>query len=411
MNDPKKRPRKKARAPSLKIHLTKARVAGLPVPVRGRPIVYDTRVPGFAVRLTPKDVRTLILYRKIGGRPQIITLGRFPGLRVEKARELAEELNGQIARGENPHTAKKKTREEMTLGALFDSYLKNHLKPNRNTWKAEQARYDRHLKTWGGQRVSAITRQEVRALHSRVGKKHGGYAANRLLQLIRAMYNHGAPELDNPGRGIKLHHEVKRERFLHPHELPGFFKAIADEQSETIRDYVLLSLLTGARRGNVLAMRWEEVDFELATWTIPAGKSKNRDPVTLPLHAAALDILKTRQKGGASAWVLPGAGRAGHLAEPKTGWARICKRAGVKGLRLHDLRRTLGSWQAARGASLTVIGKSLGHRNISTTAIYARLNLDPVRESVDGAVNDMLVAAGVKKPAKVAALRKGKKRR
>ena len=104
-------------------------------------------------------------------------------------------------------------------------------------------------------------------------------------------------------------------------------------------------------------------------------------------------------------YVFPGSGRHGHLVEPKKGWARILERAGIKDLHIHDLQRTLGSWQAKAGASLAIIGKSLNHKSVSTTAIYARLDLDPVRESVNTTTANMLAAAGVKSVAGVVKLK------
>lgn len=108
-----------------------------------------------------------------------------------------------------------------------------------------------------------------------------------------------------------------------------------------------------------------------------------------------MDILKSRQASeNPSPFVFPSSTSAsGHLEEPKRGWQRIIERANIKDLRIHDLRRSLGSWQASTGASLSIIGKSLGHKNVATTAIYARLNLDPVRESVETATAAMLEAA------------------
>ena len=102
------------------------------------------------------------------------------------------------------------------------------------------------------------------------------------------------------------------------------------------------------------------------------------------------------RKDNGSEWVFPGYGKSGHLTEPNAAWGRICKRAKLKDLHIHDLRRTLGSWQAAGGASLTVIGKSLGQKSLQATAIYARLDLDPVKASVDAATAAML-AAGLAK--------------
>ena len=99
-----------------------------------------------------------------------------------------------------------------------------------------------------------------------------------------------------------------------------------------------------------------------------------------------------------------------HLVEPKKGWKRILERAKIEDLRIHDLRRTLGSWQAKTGASLAIIGKSLNHKNQNTTAIYARLDLDPVRDSINTATSAMLTAAGLKKPADAVPLKRSKSR-
>ncbi|CAK0750757.1 hypothetical protein CCP3SC15_1700007 [Gammaproteobacteria bacterium] len=94
-------------------------------------------------------------------------------------------------------------------------------------------------------------------------------------------------------------------------------------------------------------------------------------------------------------WVFPGDGATGHLVEPKKAWKRILERAGIGDLRLHDLRRTLASWQVDTGATLAIVGKTLGHQSQTTTAIYARLSQDPVRKSVNTAVEAMLSAGGV----------------
>ena len=87
--------------------------------------------------------------------------------------------------------------------------------------------------------------------------------------------------------------------------------------------------------------------------------------------------------------------KTGHLVEPKRAWATLLKRANIEDLRLHDLRRTLGSWQAATGANSYIIGKSLNHKSQSATAIYARLDTDPVRASINKATDAMF--ANIKK--------------
>src|SRR5262249_48227835 len=103
-----------------------------------------------------------------------------------------------------------------------------------------------------------------------------------------------------------------------------FYAALATEPNDTIRDYILLSLLTGARRSNVLAMRWGEIDFARAEWRIP--RTKNDDPHTVPLTPEAVTILEQRRVGRAPVYVFPGDGESGHLVEPKTGWRRVFDR-------------------------------------------------------------------------------------
>jgi integrase len=125
----------------------------------------------------------------------------------------------------------------------------------------------------------------------------------------------------------------------------------------------------------------------------------------------ALTILEQRKAEASGPWVFPGPGVTGHLVEPKKAWKRILTRAGIEDLRLHDLRRSLGSWQAATGANLSIIGKTLDHKNVSTTAIYARLNLDPVRASMEQATQAMFDAAGILPKADVVDIGQNKKGR
>jgi integrase len=197
---------------------------------------------------------------------------------------------------------------------------------------------------------------------------------------------------ENPANGISKFRERSRQRFLQADEVPRFFASLAEEEP-LIRDYILLCLLTGARKTNVLEMRWDQVNLEGATWRIPSELTKNGEEHTIPLVPRAVEILKERQSSSSSEWVFPGPGKTQRLVSPKNAWLRIKRRAGLDDLRLHDLRRTLGSWQAATGASLAVIGRTLNHKDVSTTLIYARLNLDPIRHSMEVATSALLSAA------------------
>ena len=287
--------------------------------------------------------------------------------------------------------------QKLIITNLFTDYLERHAKPHKRSWPGDEKQFARYLIPWKHRKLSTIQKRDIQALHNTIGKAHGRYAANRLLALLHVMFTKAMEwewmDKANPAHGIRRFREQSRERFLDADELPRFFLAVSEEPNETLRDYILLSLLTGARRGNVQSMRWDDISLERGVWVIPV--TKNGTTLTVPLVKEALAILTRRKLQAVSEWVFPSHGRSGHLMEPKRGWTRILERANITNLRLHDLRRTLGSWQASTGASLTVIGKSLGHKNVNTTAIYSRLNLDPVRQAVETATTAMLKAGQV----------------
>ncbi|MBF0255902.1 MAG: tyrosine-type recombinase/integrase [Gammaproteobacteria bacterium] len=384
---------------SNRISFTKKALEALPPAPAGKRIdYYDTKTQGLTLRVSSSGTKTFSFFRRIDGKLERVTIGKFPTpYTVEMAQKEAAKLNGKVASGINPAEQKRNVRQEITLGEHFDDYLKRHAMPYKKSWKNDDANYRLYLSPLAKRKLNSIKKAEVQRLHARIGKEHGIYAANRTLATLRKVF---AVALDwgwegsNPCIGVKQFKEQSRDRFLQGDELPRFFAALAEEANETARDFFTLSLLTGARRGNLLAMRWEEVSLERGIWRIPM--TKNGDAQNLPLTGEALAILQQRQAQAEGPWVFPGNGSAsGHMEEPKTAWKRILGRAGLSDLRIHDLRRSLGSWQAATGASLSVIGKSLNHRNVSTTAIYARLNVDPVRESMEKATAAMLAAGGL----------------
>jgi integrase len=377
---------------------TEKRVASLPKPSNGRAYHYDAKITGLAVCVTATDTRVWYLLRKLRGQTVRIRLGTTAELTVDQARTRAADLLGQIARGANPHAAHLALRGEPTLGHLWSYWLENHAKKHKRSWKEDERQYNSFLKRWSGRKLSAISRAAVQKLHKDVGTANGHYAANRMLAMLSAMFGKNmehASELgyrgENPAKGIRRFAEEKRDRFLSADELARFLQALHQEPSETMQDFFLVALLTGARRANVQAMRWEDVNLEWASWSIPGAVSKSGQTIMVPLVPAVVAILKRRrQADSGSPWVFPSYGKTGHVVEPKAAWKRILLRAGLSDLRPHDLRRTFGSWQAISGASLPIIGKSLGHTQPSTTAIYARLQMDPVRQSVETATTAML---------------------
>lgn len=373
---------------SNKRNFTKDTLAGLPIPTEGkRAYYYDTRVRGLGVCVHPSGNKTFMVYRKINGRPERITIGNINDFSIEQARGKASEINGLIAKGENPAHKHRLSKLEVTLDELFKEYLDRHAKVHKASWKEDERQFTCYLTPWKQRKLSAIRKNDIQKLHQEVGANSGQYAANRLLALLSALFNRAKEyclwDKANPADGIKKYKEKSRSRFLQADELPRFFQALSEEPNQTARDYILISLLTGARKSNVLSMRWNEVNLELGLWNIP--RTKNGESHTIPLVPQALEILNDRFLNKENEWVFSSNSKSGHLSDPKKAWQRILLRAGINDLRIHDLRRSLGSWQASTGASLAIIGKTLAHRNVNTTAIYARLNIDPVRDAMNKA--------------------------
>ncbi|EGQ63659.1 integrase family protein [Acidithiobacillus sp. GGI-221] len=398
-----------------KMQFTKARIAALePVPGK-RVTVYDESQKGLCIRVTPAGAKAFYCVRKVEGKVEWVRIGDAAAVTIETARTKAAEIINGIARGINPAEQKRIRKAEMAFSDLFSEWVKECKARDKKSLSKDQDNYRLHLQGLARKKLSDIQRNEIRKLHSTLSVKSGKFLANRVLALVRALFNFGIKTLDipgltNPAAGLKMNREESRDRRLHPDEMPRFFEALAAEENPDMRDYVMLSLLTGARRSNVLAMAWAEINLDRATWTIPGSKAKAKDNITVPLTTAAIEVLQARaEASGAQGWVFPGAGKTGHLVEPKKGWQRLLQRAGIEDLRLHDLRRSLASFQIDAGVSLAVIGKGLGHHSQQTTAVYARLAQDPVADAWQKGTDAILVAAGVKKSAEIVPLKKGRK--
>lgn len=385
---------------SKKYNFTKNFIESLKPAKAGKRDYYkDAKVNGLEVMVTANGNKSFKVTKKKGGRFIRVTIGGYPDLSVENARTKALEINSQIAQGVNPNEEKNQLRQEITFGELFEQYMERYSKKSKKSWKYDEREVNKFLSQWFKRKISAISNQEIRILHDKIRDENGLYQANRLLERIRAIFNKAIEwgyKSENPSNKIKKFKETSRDRFIQQDELPRIFDALKNEDNEVTRDYIYISLYTGARKANVLAMRWDEINFTTKEWRIP--KTKNGDALTIPLMKEAIEVLKTRKKQNEKMqlaelqqkFVFPSvASASGHLADPKKAWHRILKEAKVEDLRLHDIRRTLGSYQVMTGASLPVIGKSLGHKSSQATQVYSRMNLDPVRQSMERAISLM----------------------
>lgn len=352
-------------------------------PATGEVFYRDRDLRGFALRVNWGGVKAFVIEGRIKGRVRRVTIGRWPVLSTVTARREALKMKTDIRAGLDPTAA---AEARPTFQMLVERYIEHSKVHGKKTWKREKQMLALYVPSgWRTRWLSDITRDEMIQLHDAIGEANGKYASNRLIMLLRAMWNAARDWKlfagDNPAARIKLFREDKRERFLSPDELQRVNTALMDEPNEYWRAYFPLILLLGPRKSELLAAKWTDVDLERRTWLKP--ETKNGKSHLLPLPAPAVAILERLPSRGRSEWIFPGCGATGHLQGPWPAWKRIRDRAGCRDVRIHDLRRTLGSWLAGAGFSLPLIGKALNHTSPSSTSVYARLALDPVRTMLE----------------------------
>jgi integrase len=324
------------------------------------------------------------------------------------ARKEALRLSAEYDAGNDPAVDKKKLRNLLTWADLFTWYIENHAKPHKRTWEYDVSMEEHYCKVWRARPYTAIDTGMVTRWHKQIGRDNGKHQADRVLAMVKTVF---AVAIDaaviqgvNPAAHVHKFfasaREYSRERFLSAVELGRLLRTLGEYHDADMSDFFMVALFTGARRSNVQSMRWDDMDrTDQANpkWTIPGTESKNKAPMSVPLLPPVLAILNRRyddQQPGK--YVFPAKkcnSKTGHLTEPKKSWATICAKAGLKDVRIHDLRRTMGSWQSLLGASMQVIGRSLGHKSMQSTEVYARLNDDPVRASMGKAITAMLITA------------------
>jgi integrase len=384
------------------IRFTKAALEAIKPPIKpegAKGGVYDTYKDtgekGLVLLVSHGGAKSFYLYKKFQGRPERFKIGTFPDYSIENARKKARSGKALMDDGINPASEWGSVKGDMTLGVFFDLHYLEHAKVHKRSWKQDEDNFNRQLSGLKHKPLGAIKQQDIETLHQKITKASGSYIANRMLALISTVFNHAIQKHrwkgENPAYGIEKNKEQSRDRFLSGDELARFFKAVMDEPNEIARCFFLLSLFCGQRRSNVLAMRWDQIDFSNGLWLIPM--TKNGESQTVSLTAPALQLLQEMQQKAEKGvpWVFPSASSAsGHMEEPKSAWKRILQRAKIENLRIHDLRRTHGSYLAMGGASQYIIGAALGHKSSAATAIYARLSIDPVKEAQEQAAKRMV---------------------
>ncbi len=355
-------------------------------------ILWDTELPGFGLRVWPSGKRVYILkYRTSDGHQRKATIGQHGPLTTVKARTRALKWLSEAKHGGDPAGSALETRRAPTVGQLAQRYIEEHARAKKRPASIEAD--ERQLRLYvlpalGRKKVASVTRADVAHLHHSMRQKP--ISANRCLALLSKMFNLAEkwdlrPDGTNPARHIERFRENRRERFLSNEELANLGKTLAEAETERIElpsviAAIRLLLFTGCRRSEILTLRWDSVDFERGCLQLLESKTGSK---TIHLSAPALNVLANLERIDDNPYVIVGAKPTTHLVNLTKPWMRIREQAGLNGVRLHDLRHSFASVAAAGGLSLPLIGALLGHTQPQTTARYAHLAADPLRQAND----------------------------
>ncbi|WP_288758791.1 site-specific integrase [uncultured Brevundimonas sp.] len=386
--------------------------------------IWDDELKGFCVRAYPTGRKVYaVKYRTAQQQQRWHTIGTHGSpWTPDTARAEARRVLNAVVQGEDPAAAKAERKKDMTVAQLIDAYLQDGpaSKPGKreSTWAIDASNLNRHVRPLLGRRIgrdlssgdcsrlvaditAGKTRKDERTgPRGRAIVKGGAGTAARVLGTTAAMFAwaKGQGLIDTiPTHGVRAPLGLAKERFLSPKEAERLLQTIAvmtEERrlTDTHADIFRLLLLTGARRSEISGLRWAEVDLERCRLTLPPERTKAGGKTgvrRITLSRGALAVLTARRTSD-GVFVFPSSKDATKPSSAlQKAWNRVRSEAGLSDVRIHDLRHTFASLALAKGASLPLIGKALGHSTSRVTERYAHLADDAMQALVENIGDDL----------------------
>ena len=384
-------------------YLTKRFIDGLSPDPAKELFIWDSQLPGFGLRVKPSGRVTFIIqYRNGNQSTRRMTLGKYGVVTLDQARKKAAHLlSGVSLEKSDPSAERRSSRGEISLNTLAQRYMREYamIRKKARSYNEDQRLLDKFiLKKIGHRTVKEIEKQDIVKIHTSLSGTP--IQANRVVSLLSSMFGLAEqwgerPEGSNPCRYVAKFKERKCERYLTQEELKSIgqtLSAAEQDQSEPLPAIIALRLLilTGARKNEILGLKWEEVDLEAGLLRLADSKTGSK---VIYLNQAAIDILENLER--TSPWVIASQRKDGPFVGLQKIWERLRVKANVADVRIHDLRHGFASVAVGMGEGLPVIGKLLGHHQITTTQRYAHLADDPIRranERIGRYPNDALEA-------------------
>jgi integrase len=382
------------------LRITRRNIDEIPLPESGQIFYRDTLLTGFGLRVGAQS-KVYFAEGTVNRRTCRVSIGRADVFAPEVARKKALALLGEMAEGRDPNAAKRKEAVgKLTLADAFDRFFaaRPHLSPYTVGNYSRSARL--YLKSWRKKPINEITRQMVLKRHQELSAEVGKTSANGVFRHLRSVYNFAAATHDEfPPNPVQIltqarawHREQRRQTVVTAQDLPMWWKAVRAEP-EYSRDFLRMALFTGMRRGELMRLRWENVDLNARTLHLPT--TKNGDPLHLPLSSFLVDLLTDRlERSEGSPFVFPGPGREGHLIETKKFLLRVSAGSGVS-FTLHDLRRTFITIAESLDVPYYALKRLLNHRaSGDVTGGYIVVSAERLRGPVEQVAQRILELVG-----------------
>jgi len=364
--------------------------------------VWDSDIPGFGLRVLPSGRKGYVVQYRAGRRSRRISLGPNTVLTCEQARIRAITIVAAARNGQDPAAERDAGRKAITIKELAERFDKEHIaiRVKASTGKEYRRNLQRFILPALGQlTVTGVTRADVAKFHHDL--RHIPYQANRCLEIVSKMFSLSEmwglrADGTNPRKHIRKYPEEKRERFLSAAELRRIGEVLREMEAEGVElpSAILAArmlILTGCRLNEVMSLKWSYIDFDSPALRLPDSKTGAK---VVHVGQPVVDLLQDAQRTDGNPWVITGTLPGKPLSDLQPFWQRVRARAGVKDVRIHDLRHTFASAAVASGQGLPMIGKLLGHTQVQTTARYAHLAAEPVRLAADAVAQNLRQSLG-----------------
>lgn len=392
----------------MKFHIAERALNTLVVPLGKKWVsVHDTEQTGFAAVKTATGAGNyFISYRDEEGTKKQEKIACVGAVSAQAARAIARARIETIQRTKGGRTRARRPGCPTTSDFFNKTYLPI-VQANSRSHETHASIFRNHVQdAFGSKRLDEISEEDILNFKKHLESKlvaDGKWAkqatntlsegtVTRILILVRHLFDvairdKAVPVTHNPTYVVQLKtNRTMKGRFLTPEQLRRLLEAAKMSLNSDLVDIIPVMGGTGLRRENVLAMEWAWMDWEAGTLTVPAASDKAKKGFTIHLCKGVLAILARRKSESISSrWVFPNPKTELPYHSCREAWVMTCTRAGLEGLRMHDLRHTYASMMLESGADIIDVKNALAHTQLKTTEVYLHLRDARKRETANAA--------------------------